>query len=300
MAVRGSDIDIGGERRQVVLAGIFVLAAVVVGTLGEGHEQQIAGLLRGSVLRPFVALQEGLAQQRTRGGSVDELRVRVDSLAALVSSQAVLVEENETLRRLLALSERLGPRFRSAAVLRPGTPGSESVFLLDVGEMDGIRAGASVISPDGLVGKVTDAGPTSSVGIDWTHPDFRASAMVLGAEMYGIVENRRGAFREEDRLVLTGTAYNEVLPEGSDVVTSGLGGVYPRGIPIGTIDEVAETQGTWRKTYWLRPRVLPGAVTHVLIPVAGTGADSVVWPDPEGDAPVLDSVVADSVGGDGP
>lgn len=299
MAVRGGDIDIGGGRRQVALAGVFILAAVVVGTLGEAPEQQVAGFLRGSLLRPFVAMQEGLARQRTRGGSVDELRVRVDSLAAIVSSQSVLVEENETLRRLLDLSERLGPRFRSAAVLRPGTPGSESVFLLDVGEMDGVRAGAPVISPDGLVGKVTDAGPTSSVGIDWTHPDFRASAVVLGADMYGIVENRRGAFREEDRLVLTGTAYNEFLLEGSEVVTSGLGGVYPRGIPVGTIDEVAETQGTWRKTYWLRPSVLPGAVMHVLVPMAGAEVDPVAWPGMEHAAPMRDSVAVDSVGGNG-
>src|SRR6056297_510697 len=262
----------------MALAGFFVLAAILVGTLGEASERQVAAFLRGSVLRPFVAMQGGLADQRTRGGSIDQLTVRVDSLSAIVATQSVLVEENETLRRLLDLSERLGPRFRSSAVLRPGTPGSESVFLLDVGEADGVRAGAPVISPDGLVGKVTDAGPTSSVGIDWTSPDFRASAMVLGAEVYGIVENRRGAFREEDRLVLTGTAYNEELLQGSEVVTSGLGGVYPRGVPIGIIDEVAEVQGSWRKTYWLRPRVMPGSVTHVLVPVSGATNQEIAWP----------------------
>jgi rod shape-determining protein MreC len=281
VAVLGGDIDIGGGRRQFTLAGIFVLASVVLGTLGEVQEQRIAEVLRGSVLRPFVAMQEGLAQQRTRGGTIDELRFRVDSLAAIVTTQSVLVEENQTLRRLLTLSERLGPRFISAAVLRPGTPGSESVFLLDVGERDGVHTGAPVISPEGLVGVVRDAGATTSVGIDWTHPDFRASAMVVGTDVYGIVENRRGAFREEDRLVLTGTAYNEVLLEGSDVVTSGLGGVYPRGIPIGTVNEVAEYEGTWRKTYWLRPRVLPGSVTHVLVPVGDANEDEVVWPSGE-------------------
>ena len=298
MAVRGGEVDIGGGRRQVVLAGAFVLAAVLVGTLGESSEQQIAGFLRGSLLRPFVALQEGLAQQRTRGGSVDQLTLRVDSLAAIVATQSVLVEENETLRRLLDLSDRLGPRFRAAAVVRPGTPGSESVFLLDVGETDGVRAGAPVISPDGLVGKVTDAGPTSSVGIDWTHPDFRASAMVLGSDVYGIVENRPGAFREEDRLVLTGTAYNEELLQGSEVVTSGLGGIYPRGVPIGTIDEVADVQGTWRKTYWLRPRVMPGSVTHVLVPMSGETNEQLSWPSLEGMMPEQDSL-ADSVTGAG-
>jgi hypothetical protein len=94
----------------------------VLGTLGEESEQNLAGVLRGSVLRPFIAIQEGLTQQQTRSVSVDELMVRLDSLAAIVTSQAVLVEENETLRGLLTLSERLGPRFKSATVLRPGRP----------------------------------------------------------------------------------------------------------------------------------------------------------------------------------
>ncbi|MEX2467138.1 MAG: rod shape-determining protein MreC [Gemmatimonadota bacterium] len=295
MAVLGGDFEIGGGRRQVVLAGVFVLAGIAIATLGEATQQRIAGMLRGSVLRPFVAMQEGLAQQRTRAGSVDQLRVRVDSLAAIVTTQSVLVEENETLRRLLTLSERLGPDFRSATALRPGTSGSESIFLLDVGTDDGVHVGAPIISPEGLVGKVQDAGASSSVGIDWTHPDFRASAMIPGADVYGIVENRRGAFREEDRLVLTGTAYNEVVLDGSDVVTSGLGGVYPRGIPIGTIDGVADSQGTWRKSYWLRPRVLPGSITHVLVAAAGAGGDAMSWPDDE-DGGLEPDAVRDSSG----
>ncbi len=277
----GGEVDIGGGRRHVMLAGVFVLAGVVLGTLSEESEQNIAGMLRGSVLRPFIAIQEGLTQQQTRSGSIDELMVQLDSLAAIVTSQAVLVEENETLRGLLALSERLGPRFRSATVLRPGTPGSESIFLLDVGTNDDVGAGAPVISPDGLVGVVRDAGPSSSVGMDWTHPDFRASAMVLETDVYGIVENRRGAFREEDRLVLTGTAYNETLLDGTEVVTSGLGGIFPRGVPIGVIDGVAEVQGTWRKSYWLRPKVIPGSVTHVLVPAADSATQSIQWPDGE-------------------
>lgn len=281
----GGEVDIGGGRRQIMLAGFFVLAGVVFGTLGEESEQHIAGMLRGSVLRPFIAVQEGITQQQTRSGSVDELMVRVDSLAAILTSQAVLLEENETLRRLLSLAERLGPRFRSATVLRPGTPGSESIFLLDVGTNDGVGEGAPVISPDGLVGRIQDAGPSSSVGIDWTHPDFRASAMALGTDVYGMVENRRGAFREEDRLVLTGTAYNETLLDGTEVVASGLGGIYPRGVPIGLIDGVAEVQGTWRKSYWLRPKVIPGSVTHVLVPTADAANESIPWPGEDGIIP---------------
>ncbi len=68
------------------------------------------------------------------------------------------------------------------------------------------------------------------------------------------------------------------------MVTSGLGGVYPRGIPIGTIDGVSDYQGAWRKSYWLRPDVLPGSVTHVLVPVGTPPEDGIAWPDPAADS----------------
>jgi rod shape-determining protein MreC len=279
VAVLGGDSDIGGGRRQSLLSVVFVIAALGLGALSQDAQQRVAGALRASVLRPFLALQEGLTLARTRAGDVDELMLRVDSLSAILTAQSVLVEENRTLRRLLALGERLGPRFRAATAVRPGTPGSESILLLDLGLRDGVDVGAPVISPDGLVGVVRDAGAATSVAMDWTHPDFRASAMALGTEMYGIVENRRGSFREEDRLVLTGTAYNESVPDGTPVVTSGLG-VYPRGIPIGTIDGVADYEGSWRKSYWLRPSVLPASVTHVLVPVGTPTEDGIAWPEP--------------------
>jgi len=116
------------------------------------------------------------------------------------------------------------------------------------------------------------------VGMDWTHPDFRASAMLGDGSAYGVVETRRGDFREADRLVLNGTAYYESVPAGMPVLTSGLG-VLPRGIPIGAVDQVAEAEGRWRKSYFLRPMVHPSAVTHVLVAVEGGVRDlASVWP----------------------
>ena len=146
------------------------------------------------------------------------------------------------------------------------------------------------------------------MGMDWTHPDFRASAMLLAGDSYGIVENRRGSFREEDRLVLTGGAYHESVADGTLVLTSGLGGVFPRGIPIGTIDGVAEVQAQWRKSYWLRPMVKPASVTHVLVEVGeapwedmgAVFADSVAPSDERPDSGVVEvrdrlTILADSV-----
>lgn len=274
-----------GGRRQGALAVVFVLIALVLLYLPEAGQRQVAWALRASALRPFILVQDGLTTSRLRAREVDRVQAQLDSLTALVSTQSALADENRTLRDLLLLSRRVGPAFEAASVLRPGTPGSESMFILDLGAEDGVREGAAVVDRHGLVGVVREVRPRTSVGIDWTHPDFRASAMFADGSGFGMVENRRGRFREQDRLVLNGAAYYEVVPEGMPVLTSGLSGVLPRGIPVGSVDGVADAEGRWRKSYWLRPMVHPSSVTHVLVETdAGSTDLTAAWP--------ADSIVA--------
>jgi rod shape-determining protein MreC len=73
---------------------------------------------------------------------------------------------------------------------------------------------------------------------------------------------------------LRGVAYRDALQPGTPVVTSGFGGVFPRGIPIGTVAGViAEAEG-WERTYLLRPAVHPARAGHVLVLSRSRAADS--------------------------
>lgn len=256
--------DTGG-RKQWGLAFLAIGVAFILLYLPSGAQHGIATGLRGSVLYPFILTQEGLARGSAARTSVLEMQQEVEALATRLSTLSTLEEENRRLRGLLGLQERGRPAFLGAQVLRPSTRGSESLFLVDVGTPDGVRPHAPVITPEGLAGVVREVGPRVSVAMDWTHPDFRASAMTENGEAYGMVEPRRGEFREADRLLLNGIAYHEVLPPGTLILTSGRGGVYPRGIVIGTVDAQAEEEAGWRRSYWLRPAVPPGAITHVLV-----------------------------------
>ena len=261
----GPDPKHAEGHRQGLLAISFLLLALVAAYIPAATQQSIAWSMRVTVLRPFIATQQWMVAAKDNAADVGVLRAQLDSLSATVSSQAGLLDENQTLRDLLDLAERGETSFRPATVLRSGIPGSESMFFLDLGSRDGIENGAPVVDRHGLVGRILEVRQEISVGMDWTHPDFRASAMLQDGGTYGIVENRRGAFREEDRLVLNGTAYYETAPDNTLVLTSGLGGVFPRGIPIGRIAGIEEVQGQWRKAYRLQPMVEPGSVTHVIV-----------------------------------
>ena len=243
----------------------FVVVSILVLYFPDGGQQQLASLIGGSILRPFVMTQEGLARRRVHAAETEALQLQLDSLASVLSDQTTLAEENDRLRRLLDLSRRLSSLYVAASVIRPGTPGSESMFLLDAGGRRGVVANTPVIMGRGLLGVVRESRENNAVGMDWTHPEFRASAMTLDGAVYGLVQATRGLFREADRLLLDGIPFHQELAPGTVLVTSALGGVYPRGIPIGTVIEEAESRAGWRRSYWLRPFVSPGEATHVLV-----------------------------------
>lgn len=276
------------RRRQALIAGGVILLAGVLFVLPAAYQAPIRGGLRTTVLRPFLAFQERLAQRRGRTVDVGAIRAQRDSLAALVTAQASLAEENRRLRALLALQEKAGDAFIPADVLRLGVTGAESTFMVNVGSADGVRVGSPVLTPDGLLGVIWAVDEHRSQAIDWTHPEFRVSAMTADGQAYGLVEPRRGRYREEDLLAMTGAPFHVDIPPGRRIVSSGRGGVFPRGIVIGIVLGIEEADTGWRKSYLLRPAVRPESVAQVLVGVGGN-ADrsdlSALWhvsasPDP--------------------
>ena len=102
----------------------------------------------------------------------------------------------------------------------------------------------------------------------WTHPDFRVSAMTRDGSVFGIVAPRGAEGPSTMLLELTGVPYQQHVSPGTVIYTSGLGGmsgVYPRGIPIGTVLDVGDEQEGWSRTYVVRPSVPPASVSHVII-----------------------------------
>lgn len=243
----------------------MILGSLIVLNLPPGPQRTIRHVLRETVLSPFIEINGTIARARERALHFDLLRTQMDSLVAPVAAQRTLAEENRRLRNLLALADRQSRRVTAVTVIRAGTPGAENTFHLDAGNDGGIRPFNAVVTEGGLLGQVQEVFSRSSVGYDWSHRDFRVSAMTPDARAHGLVEAMRGGFREQDRLVMRGTAYLSDLSPGDEIVTSGRGGTFPRGIRIGWISGPAEALAGWSRSYYLEPAVHPGAVTHALV-----------------------------------
>ena len=227
----------GRARSGFVAFGFFVVSVIVL-YLPDPSQDEVASLLRGTVLRPFILTQQGLVRRSIHAEDTEALQWRLDSLEVVIANSNTLFEENARLRSLLDLSDRSPAEVVAANVIRSGTPGSASMFMLDVGTRHGVTNDSPVIMGRGLLGRVLEAQATSATAMDWTHPQFWASAMTEDGSINGFVQATPGRFRGANRLLLDGVPFQEELEPGETVVTSGLGGVYPRGIPIGVIVEV--------------------------------------------------------------
>jgi rod shape-determining protein MreC len=198
-------------------------------------------------------------------------------VAPLVALQ--IESENERLRKLLGLGQQLRWGFVPAEALHSRSLGEEFTITLTAGGKAGIKAFSPVVAPEGLVGMVHTVDPSMSLAILWAHPDFRVSAMAADGSAFGIAAAHLGGGPERYLLELRGVPFRSTLKAGTMIVSSGLGGVYPRGIPIGTVVSELRTPEGWARTYLVRPAVLPPDVTSVMVlsPQRGASGVASVW-----------------------
>lgn len=242
-----------------------VLLSLAAMSLPERVRDPFVRVLRQTVLAPFLTLQR---QTKLLSASLERYDAVVgqrDSATLAATFLPELRNENARLRSLLGLGSRLATGYVPAEVLRGAEPTGPLTFVVSAGRKQGVKPLSAVVSPEGLVGIVSTVDAQTSVVVSWAHPEFRASAMTVDGSLYGIVAPHGTDGPRAWLLELQGVAYRQHVPEGTPILTSGLGGVLPRGIPIGTVVGMAGEAEGWERTYVVRPAVHPAAVTHVMI-----------------------------------
>jgi rod shape-determining protein MreC len=251
------------------------LACLVLSLVALFSPQQwgngISDALRNSVLAPLVWLQARAEEGRTSRARLRAITVERDSTAYLAQGIPSLMAENERLRQLLALSRRISTPYVAGEVLHQAQATDGRTLLIDVGRDDLVSEFDPVVSPEGLVGMVLTAGRHSSVVMTWAHPEFRVAAYTVTGNASGVVAPSLSGLGGEGALEFRGVPYRDSVPPGTLVLSSGLGGVYPKGLPVGTVTGVAREQTGWERVYRLLPAASPGAVAHVLVLVAPPG-----------------------------
>jgi rod shape-determining protein MreC len=248
----------------IVLATCIVLA-LAARALPNTMRDPVATGMRRSFLAPLVLLQERAEKGRQSLLSADAKQTYLDSLSLGSMKAGSLEGENDRLRKLMGLGSRLRWGFVPAEALHGRGVRDETTVILSAGSRAGVSRFSPVIAPEGLVGVVDQVDPTMSHAMLWTHPDFRVSAMSPDGSAFGIAQAHLTGATGGYLLELRGVPFRATLKPGSVIVSSGWGGVWPRGIPVGTVLQEIKTSEGWARTYLLRPAVNPADVYSVMI-----------------------------------
>lgn len=146
--------------------------------------------------------------------------------------------ENIRLRQLLDFKEKSVYPLTAAGVIGYEPSNLSSVITIDKGKRQGVVQGCAVITNDGLVGRVVESGDSTSKALLINDINSGVAALLQRSRQKGLVSGTLGG-----ELIL------RYLPPGADVkvsdlvITSGLSGLYPKGILIGEVSEVREEEG---------------------------------------------------------
>ena len=162
-------------------------------------------------------LQDEIAQLK-----LDQVRLRQDA------------EQAKRLQALLGFTQHYVGQVLPAQVI--GTSGTEQSHLLqiDKGSRSGVKVDMPVITPDGIVGKVKDVFPFTSMVLLINDRDSGAGVILQTSRLQGVL---RGTPQGE--LHVGDIMSDEKIEEGEEVVTSGGDRIYPKGLPVGTISHVS-------------------------------------------------------------
>ena len=164
-------------------------------------------------------------------------RLREDLLLAnaKLNRMAAVAEQNEHLKELLETRRSLELNVQLARVVGVDLGAFRHRLLLNVGAHDGVKVGQPVIDSRGVMGQVVQALPTTSVVMLVTDPN---NALPVTIERTGLRTIAYGS-REGDHLVLPTIPRAADVQAGDRLLTSGLGGRFPPGFPVGQISRVA-------------------------------------------------------------
>ena len=200
----------------------------------------------------------------------DELRRQ------LSAAQVELAQAKETLRQTSSAEDLMrsaglptphltrlagGPPHAVVASVigRTLLPTQQSV-ILNRGAKDGVVVGSLLMSAEGLVGRVIEATPTTSVGLLLTDADSRVACLIERTRETGLLAGTSGSWCQ--LLYLDSDAD---LVAGDRVVTAGLGEGFPKGLPVGIVAEVVRGRGGMPRSARVRPAAVLRHLEDVLI-----------------------------------
>ena len=234
----------------IIITIVVLIAVVIASNISTGNLSFIEGVA-GTI---FVPIQNGIVflknkitgneQENSDIASLQEenrsLKDENSKLQEQLRELEILKSENNTLKEYVNLKDKYS-EFTTvpAYVIERSISNYEKIVVINAGTDDGVKENMPVISESGLVGYVISA--TNNTAKIQTIIDTASS---VSANISNVQDSviLRGTLNNTETVRATYIPADSTILQGDQVVTSGLGGIYPKGILIGTVKSVVNTK----------------------------------------------------------
>ena len=261
-----------------ILVGIAVFLAAIMAYAGANGRltaapQEILSVAVAPFQRAAAAVSNGVSSLWEKYTNIDAILEENEKLTtenAELRGQMVdydkLKAENEAYKALTNIQEQ-HPEMSYVSSFIIGRDPLDSFygFTLDQGSLDGVEANDAITSDEGyLLGVVTEVDLTSCKVMTILHPSFNAAGVVSRTRDNGIITGSAD-YAAEGLCVLSNLSRSTLTKANDQVITTGLGGVFPPDVLVGVVQELVPEASGKSTIAVIKPGADPRTVKHVFI-----------------------------------
>ena len=193
----------------------------------------------------------------------EKLKEENSNLEQSLRELEIIKSENETLKGYVNLKDKYTEYTTVPGyIINKDNSNFSQTLIINVGSKDGIQTNMAVISDEGLVGRIMSVTDNTAKVQTLIDTGSAVSCLVGSAKDNVIV---RGTLDNTNMLKATSIATSATLLEGDRVETSGLGGIFPKGIAVGTIKSITNTRNLTNRYASIEPAVNFNKLETVLV-----------------------------------
>jgi rod shape-determining protein MreC len=212
------------------------------------------------IMTPFSTVGGFFANMTTDAETADTLRTQNEELQSQLMRMEEYRQENERLSRLLELKEAYNLESVGARVISTSTDSWNRSITINKGSVAGLTVGMPVMSANGLIGQIESVSPSSAVVRLITDAESGVSAFLQSSRTEGVLSGSVDGI-----LYLNFIPLSTAVEPGDAVITSGAGGVYPKGIPVGEVASVDSAPSDVYRTITVKPVSRVATYEEVLV-----------------------------------
>ncbi len=187
------------------------------------------------------------------------LREEIRKFQVVESKYREALATNVQLEKLLEVKENLAPPTLTALIQGRDPSLWFKTITLNRGSSDGVSKGMPVVAVEGVVGHVLDSSSHYAKVLQANDPNCAIEVLIQESRVQGILKGTGSGYR------LHYVLKNNEVKVGDQVVTSGLGGVFPKGLPVGTVSSVVSNRRGMFLDIEVTPAVNFEKLEHVII-----------------------------------